>query len=192
MRTGAYSRKTRETDITAEICLDGGLVEVSTGIGFFDHMLEAFAVHGGFGLKIKVAGDLNVDGHHTAEDTGIALGRAMSEALGDKADIMRYGSITLPMDEALASAAMDICSRPFLCLPRNSRRKGLGNLIPALRLNSSARWRSTPGLTCPKVNARRQLHHMIEALFKAVAHAIRLAATPRDGLLSTKARCKAL
>ena len=79
----------------------------------FDHMLEAFAVHGGFGLKIKVAGDLNVDGHHTAEDTGIALGRAMSEALGDKADIMRYGSITLPMDEALASAAVDIAAARF-------------------------------------------------------------------------------
>ncbi|HOB35978.1 MAG TPA: imidazoleglycerol-phosphate dehydratase HisB [Candidatus Avimonas sp.] len=187
MRTGAYSRKTRETDITAEICLDGGLVEVSTGIGFFDHMLEAFAVHGGFGLKIKVAGDLNVDGHHTAEDTGIALGRAMSEALGDKADIMRYGSITLPMDEALASAAVDICGRPFFVFTAQFPQERVGKFDTCLTPEFFRALAFNAGINLHlKVEYGSNSHHMIEALFKAVAHAIRLAATPRDGLLSTK------
>lgn len=114
MRTGKAERLTKETTIQATICLDGGDVEVSTGIGFFDHMLEAFAVHGGFGLKLQAVGDLYVDGHHTVEDTGIVLGRAMAEALGGKSGIARFGSFFVPMDESLAFAAVDVSGRPFL------------------------------------------------------------------------------
>ena len=99
MRKAQIERNTKETQIKIDLCLDGGDVEVSTGIGFFDHMLVAFGVHGGFGLKIKVNGDLQVDTHHTVEDTGIALGRAFKEALGDMSGIERYGSFSIPMDE---------------------------------------------------------------------------------------------
>ena len=114
MRTAQETRKTKETDITIALSLDGGAVEISTGIGFFDHMLTAFAVHGGFGLQVKAAGDLYVDGHHTVEDTGIVLGKAFAKALGDKSGIARFGSFYIPMDEALAFAAVDVSGRPFL------------------------------------------------------------------------------
>jgi len=114
MRTAKISRKTKETDISAILSLDGGECEISTGIGFFDHMLTAFAVHGGFGLKLKVKGDLEVDGHHTVEDTGIVLGQAFSKALGDKSGIARYGSFYVPMDEALALCVVDVSGRPYL------------------------------------------------------------------------------
>ncbi len=114
MRTAQETRKTKETDITIALSLDGGAVEISTGIGFFDHMLTAFAVHGGFGLQVKAVGDLYVDGHHTVEDTGIVLGKAFAKALGDKSGIARFGSFYIPMDEALAFAAVDVSGRPFL------------------------------------------------------------------------------
>ena len=114
MRTAKQTRKTKETNITVELCLDGGSVEVSTGIGFFDHMLTAFAVHGGFGLKLHAEGDLFVDCHHTVEDTGIVLGKAFAEALGDKSGIARYGSFYIPMDEALAFTSLDVSGRPYL------------------------------------------------------------------------------
>ena len=159
MRTGKAERLTKETTIQATICLDGGDVEVSTGIGFFDHMLEAFAVHGGFGLKLQAVGDLYVDGHHTVEDTGIVLGRAMAEALGGKSGIARFGSFFVPMDESLAFAAVDV-SRDF------AQNAGL-----------------TLHLRC---EYGANSHHIIEALFKAAAHALRLAVAPKEGTLSTK------
>ena len=114
MRTSCIERNTKETQISLLLNLDGGDCEVDTGIGFFDHMLTAFSVHGGFGLKLTCRGDLNVDCHHTIEDVGIALGKAFSEALGDKGGIMRYGSFFIPMDEALGFCAADISGRPFL------------------------------------------------------------------------------
>ena len=114
MRTAEICRNTKETKIEISLCLDGGDVNVSTGIGFFDHMLTAFGVHGGFGLKISVKGDLEVDTHHTVEDTGIALGAAFKKALGDMGGINRYGSFYIPMDESLAFCALDISNRPFL------------------------------------------------------------------------------
>ena len=114
MRIGTYSRSTKETTISAALNLDGGAVEISTGIGFFDHMLEALAVHAGFGLTLKAEGDLRVDGHHTVEDTGIVLGKALAEALGDKGGIRRYGTFFVPMDESLAMASLDVGGRPFL------------------------------------------------------------------------------
>ncbi|MDR0314999.1 MAG: imidazoleglycerol-phosphate dehydratase, partial [Oscillospiraceae bacterium] len=108
------SRKTKETDVKITLNLDGGDVEISTGIGFFDHMLTAFAVHGGFGLCVKSMGDLNVDAHHTVEDVGIVLGKALSDALGDKGGITRYGSMFIPMDEAMALSIVDVSGRPFI------------------------------------------------------------------------------
>ena len=114
MRTATVERKTKETDIWLSLNLDGGDVSISTGVGFFDHMLNSFAAHGGFGLQVKVTGDLHVDEHHTIEDTGIVLGKAFCEALGDKGGIERFGSFYVPMDEALAFASVDVSGRPFL------------------------------------------------------------------------------
>lgn len=113
-RYAALSRKTKETEVSLEFSFDGGEIEVSTGVGFFDHMLTAFAVHGGFGLKLKTVGDWHVDCHHTIEDTGIVLGKAFAEALGSKRGINRFGHAYIPMDETLGFAAADISGRPFL------------------------------------------------------------------------------
>ncbi len=114
MRTAEATRTSKETDISIKLNLDGGEIKINTGIGFFDHMLEAFAVHGGFGLQVNVKGDLQVDCHHTIEDTGIVLGKAFAKALGDKSSIERFGSFYIPIDEALSFAAVDISGRPFL------------------------------------------------------------------------------
>ncbi len=187
MRTGVASRKTKETEISVALCLDGGSVEISTGIGFFDHMLEAFAVHGGFGLSIKAAGDLQVDGHHTVEDTGIVLGKALAEALGDKGGIRRYGNFRLPMDEAMAAASVDVSGRPYLvfraCFPEEKVGEFdtclTGEFFRALAFNA--------GITLHlAVEYGENSHHMIEALFKAAAHALSEAVAPRNGVLSTK------
>ena len=130
MRAGKAERLTKETTIQAAICLDGGDVEVSTGIGFFDHMLEAFAVHGGFGLKLQTVGDLYVDGHHTVEDTGIVLGRAMAEALGGKSGIARFGSFFVPMDEPGLRGRG--CQRPPLPGVRRGLSAGAGGGVRRL------------------------------------------------------------
>ena len=114
MRQTEISRKTKETDIKLSLCLEGGDISIDTGIGFFDHMLNSFATHAGFGLELKVKGDLYVDEHHTVEDKGIVLGKAFSQILKDKSSIDRFGSFYVPMDEALAFASVDISGRPFL------------------------------------------------------------------------------
>lgn len=187
MREGSYSRQTRETSIDATICLDGGNVEVSTGIGFFDHMLEAFAVHGGFGMTVRAMGDWHVDGHHTVEDTGIVLGKALAQALGDKSSIARFGSFFVPMDEALAFAAVDVSGRPFLVLDAAFREERVGEFDTCLTLEFFRALAFNAGITLHmKVEYGSNAHHMIEALFKAAAHAIRLAVTPAQGCLSTK------
>ena len=113
LRAYTIQRKTKETDIQLSLSLEGGEVSVSTGIGFFDHMLTAFAFYGGLGLKLEVKGDLEVDGHHTVEDVGIVLGQAMSRALGDRKGIRRFASAYIPMDEALCLTALDFSNRPF-------------------------------------------------------------------------------
>src|SRR4051795_8680747 len=115
MRAGSVSRRTAETDVAVSVALDGtGKAEISTGIGFLDHMLELFARHALVDLEVKVTGDLHVDQHHTAEDAGIALGEALAKALGEKRGIVRYASLDLPMDEALTRVAIDVSGRPFL------------------------------------------------------------------------------
>lgn len=189
MRTAKIERNTKETQITVELNLDGGSVEVSTGIGFFDHMLTAFGVHGGFGLKVKVTGDLEVDTHHTVEDTGIALGMAFKEALGDMSGIERYGSFSIPMDEALANCILDISNRPFLVFKAQFEQELCGDyetcvteeFFRAFAMNSCI----TLHISVPYgANA----HHEIEAIFKAVAHALKQAVKKNaDGsVLSTK------
>lgn len=187
-RAGEYRRQTKETTVSASLFLDGGAVEVSTGIGFFDHMLEAFAVHAGFGLKLSAEGDLQVDGHHTVEDTGIVLGGALAKALGDKGGIARFGSFYLPMDEALAFAAVDISGRPFLVLDASFREERVGEFDTCLTPEFFRALAFNAGITLHmRVEYGDNAHHMIEALFKAAGHALRQAAAPRQGgVLSTK------
>ena len=127
MRKPAIKRETKETRISVELDLDGGEVNISTGIGFFDHMLTAFAVHGGFGLCVETKGDLEVDCHHTVEDTGIVIGKAFSEALGDKSGIARFGSFYVPMDEALGFCSLDISGRPFLVFDAEFPQEQIGS-----------------------------------------------------------------
>lgn len=187
MREGSFSRQTRETSIDASICLEGGNIEVSTGIGFFDHMLEAFAVHGGFGLTVRAMGDWQVDGHHTVEDTGIVLGKALAQALGDKSGIARFGSFFVPMDESLAFAAVDVSGRPFLVLDAQFKEERVGEFDTCLTLEFFRALAFQAGITLHlKVEYGCNAHHMIEALFKAAAHALRLAVAPAEGCLSTK------
>lgn len=187
MRTGNCSRKTKETDIAVSLCLDGGTVDISTGIGFFDHMLEAFAVHGGFGLTVKAEGDLHVDGHHTVEDTGIVLGKAFAEALGDKSGLARFGSCMLPMDETLATAAVDVSGRPFLVFNASFPEERVGDYDTCLTLEFFRALAFNAGITLHlRIDYGANSHHMIEALFKASAHALRMAVAPKEGILSTK------
>lgn len=187
MRIGTYDRNTKETSISAAVNLDGGSVELSTGIGFFDHMLEAFAVHGGFGLTVKAEGDLQVDGHHTVEDTGIVLGKAFSQALSDKSGIARFGSFFVPMDEALAFASVDVSGRPYLVFDAEFPEQRVGEFDTCLTKEFFRAFCFNAGITLHvRVEYGENSHHMIEALFKAAAHALRLAVQSRDGVLSTK------
>ena len=189
MREGSFSRQTRETSIDVSICLDGGNVEVSTGIGFFDHMLEAFAVHGGFGLTVRAMGDWQVDGHHTVEDTGIVLGRAFKKALGDRAGIERYGHALIPMDEALGFCAVDVSGRPYLAVDAAFPQERVGDFDTCMTEEFFRALCDNAGFTlhlrCPY---GKNAHHMIEALFKAAAHALcdATAENSTGAVLSTK------
>jgi len=162
-------------------------VHIETGVGFFDHMLTALAVHGGFGLELTCKGDLHVDAHHTVEDCGIALGQALAKALGDKTGVARYGSAVIPMDEALAEAAVDISGRAFLVLEAQFSQELAGDFPLCL---CEEFWRAVAvnaGLTlhlCLRYGANG--HHEAEALFKAAAHALRVAVAPQKGVLTTK------
>lgn len=176
MRKAEITRTTKETDIKLSLSLDGGEVEISTGIGFFDHMLTAFAVHGGFGLKVKVGGDLEVDDHHTVEDTGIVLGQAFSKALGDKSSIERFGSFYVPMDEALAFASVDVSGRPFLVFDADFPQEKCGDYTSAMTLEFMRALAFNAGFTLHiKALYGCNSHHIIEAIYKACAHAVRLA-----------------
>ncbi|HIZ83797.1 MAG TPA: imidazoleglycerol-phosphate dehydratase HisB [Firmicutes bacterium] len=187
-RKADLRRTTRETDIRVSLCLDGGEVEISTGIGFFDHMLEALAVHGGLGLKVSARGDLQVDCHHTIEDTGILLGKALAEAVGDRAGIARYGSFFIPMDEALAACHLDISGRPYLVFQGGFPEERVGGFDTCMTEEFMRAFCVNGGVTlhisCPY---GKNSHHMIEAMFKALAHALRIALAPTaGGALSTK------
>lgn len=188
MRSADISRKTKETDIKIELSLDGGECEINTGIGFFDHMLTAFAVHGGFGLKADVKGDLNVDCHHTIEDTGIVLGKAFAEALGDKSGIERYGSFTVPMDESLAFVSLDVSGRPFLVFNAEFPEERVGKFDSCMCEEFMRAFAYNAGITL-HVNMiyGGNTHHQIEAIFKALAHALAVAVRKTGkGVLSTK------
>ena len=189
MRCATIERNTKETQIKIELNLDGGEVEISTGIGFFDHMLTAFGVHGGFGLKVKVTGDLEVDTHHTVEDTGIALGMAFKQALGDMSGIERYGTFFIPMDESLAQVSLDISNRPFLVFKASFEQELCGDYETCVTEEFWRAFAMNSGITLHIiVPYGSNAHHEIEAIFKAAAHALKQAVKRNvDGsVLSTK------
>ena len=189
MRTSEITRKTKETDITLKLDLDGGEVKVSTGIGFFDHMLNSFATHGGFGMELTAKGDLEVDGHHTAEDVGIVLGKAFCEALGDKSSIERFGSFYVPMDEALAFASVDVSGRPFLVFDADFPQEMCGDYDCSLTVEFMRALAFNAGITLHiKSLYGDNSHHITEAIFKATAHALKAAVAQNDSgkPLSTK------
>lgn len=188
MRTATVERNTKETQIAATLCLDGGEVAVSTGNGFFDHMLTAFAVHGGFGLQLTVQGDLEVDTHHTVEDTGIVLGQALRRALGDFAGIARYGSFAVPMDESLARCDLDLSNRPFLVFRATFQQERCGDYETCVTEEFWRAFAMNAGITLHiDVPYGTNAHHQIESVFKAVGHALHGAVQPTGGaVLSTK------
>ncbi|NMP37901.1 MAG: imidazoleglycerol-phosphate dehydratase HisB [Clostridiales bacterium] len=190
MRTAQYKRTTKETDISAALCLDGGEVKIDTGIPFFDHMLTAFAVHGGFGLVIDCKGDLQVDCHHTVEDTGIVIGKMFEKALGDKCKIARFGSFFAPMDETLAFAAVDISGRPYLHFEAVFPQERVGALDTCLVEEFFRAFASNSGTTVHiRVPYGTNSHHIAEAIFKAFAHSMKAATVEiTDGIMSTKGK----
>ncbi len=187
-RTAVLSRETKETKVAVELNLDGGKVEIKTGIGFLDHMLTALGVHGGFGLDVFCSGDLNVDGHHTVEDVGITLGQAFGKALGDKSGIMRYGSAFIPMDESLGFCSLDISARPFLVFNAEFTNERVGEFDTCLTEEFMRAFAFNAGITLHlRVEYGSNDHHKIEALFKALAYALKQAVEPnRGGVISTK------
>ena len=188
LRGYVLSRKTKETDISASLCLEGGGVEVSTGIGFFDHMLTALAFYAGWGLELEARGDLEVDGHHTVEDTGIVLGQTVSQALGDRKGIRRFGSAYIPMDEALCFTALDFSNRPFLAFDAEMPQALIGAYDACLTQEFLRAFAVNSGLTLHmKCLYGQNAHHITEALFKSLGAAIREAvAVTGTGVPSTK------
>ena len=190
-RQATVSRKTGETDITIKINLDGtGKSVINTGIGFFDHMLKSFAKHGFFDLEVEVKGDLEVDCHHTIEDTGIVLGEAIKQALGDKKSIKRYGSLMLPMDETLVLCALDLSGRPYLVFSGEFTTDRVGEFDTEMVKEFFYAVSYAAGMNLHiKLMAGHNNHHMIEAMFKAFAKALD-EAVQKDGriedVLSTK------
>ena len=176
-RTGSCMRKTKETEITLTINLDGrGKNQIDTGIAFFDHMLDGFARHGLFDLEVKVKGDLDVDCHHTVEDTGIVLGQAIANALGDKAGIKRYGYFMLPMDETLALSAIDLSGRPYLKYSAPFTVERLGGLDTEMirEFFYAVSYSAAMNLHL-KIMEEGNNHHMAEAVFKAFGKALDMA-----------------
>ena len=190
-RIGTVTRKTKETDITLSINLDGtGQTQIHTGIPFFDHMLDGFARHGLFDLSVSVNGDLEVDSHHTVEDTGIVLGQAVREALGSKSGIRRYGYFILPMDETLALSAIDLSGRPYLKYDADFTVPVLGTLDTEMirEFFYAVSYSASMNLHLKILDAGNN-HHMAEALFKAFGRALDMAVSeePRiSGVWSAK------
>jgi len=187
---GRAARKTRETDVEVDLALQPGDAEISTGVPFFDHMLEQIARHGALTLRVKAKGDLHVDAHHTVEDVGIGLGEALREAMGDKAGLARYGLAVVPLDEALAEVVVDLSGRPHLTFNAGlpSGKKFIGAFDVDLT-QDFLQALANHARICLHVNVRygRNLHHVVEAIFKATARALRAAlAREGTGLPSTK------
>ena len=176
-RTAECRRKTKETDITLSLYLDGPATsEINTGIPFFDHMLDGFARHGLFDLNVRVKGDIEVDSHHTIEDTGIVLGQAIAKALGDKAGIRRYGYFILPMDETLALAAIDLSGRPYLKYQADFTADRLGSMDTEMVREFFYAVSYSAGMNLHlKIMEPGNNHHMAEALFKAFGKALDMA-----------------
>lgn len=190
-RNVVVNRKTKETDISMELNIDGtGKAQIETGIGFFNHMLESFVRHGFFDMKLAVKGDLYVDSHHTVEDTGIVLGQAIKNALGDKQGIKRYGSFILPMDETLVLCAVDLSGRPYLSYGLDLTIDKVGYLETELvrEFFYAISYSAGMNLHIKKLSGDNN-HHIIEAAFKAFAKALDEACTVDEriqGVLSTK------
>ncbi|KQO54312.1 MULTISPECIES: imidazoleglycerol-phosphate dehydratase HisB [unclassified Methylobacterium] len=184
MRSASISRRTAETDVSVSIGLDGtGRSTISTGVGFFDHMLELFARHGLFDVEAKVTGDLHVDHHHTVEDTGIALGQAFARALGDKRGIARYADIHMPMDEALTRVAIDISGRPFLVFRTTFKVEKIGQFDTELVREWFQAFAMNAGITLHvETLYGDNAHHIAESCFKGLARALRkaVAVDPRE------------
>lgn len=190
-RIAEITRKTRETDIYLKLNLDGsGKADISTGIGFFDHMLNSFTKHGFFDLKLTVKGDLDVDTHHTIEDTGIVLGNAISEAVGNKAGIRRYASNIMPMDESLVLCALDLSGRPYLVFDADLHAERVGTFETEMvkEFFYAVSYGAMMNLHLKEIHGDNT-HHVIEAMFKAFARAMdeAVAYDQRiNGVLSTK------
>lgn len=176
-RRTVVNRKTKETDITVELNIDGsGKAQIDTGIGFFNHMLEGFAKHGFFDLSCEIDGDIEVDGHHTVEDAGIVLGQAIKDAIGDKKGIRRYGYFILPMDEVLVLCAVDLCGRPYLQFECEFTTDRVGSLDTELVKEFFYAVSYSAGMNLHiKMLTPGNNHHMIEAMFKAFAKALDMA-----------------
>lgn len=190
-RKAQIARKTNETNINIEINLDGeGNYSINTGVGFFDHMLSLFSKHGLLDLTVKAEGDLYIDPHHTVEDVGIALGKCIDKALGDKNGIKRYGTAFLPMDEALAMVSMDISGRPYLVFEGEFNSPKVGEMDTELVEEFFRAVAFNGGITLHgRILYGKNSHHMIEALFKALGRALREASTKDErikGVMSTK------
>ncbi len=192
-RAAEVKRKTTETDVTVALDLDGGDVSVATGVPFFDHMLEQIGRHGRLGLEVTAQGDLEIDAHHTVEDVGIALGEALTEALGDKRGIRRYGDSAVPMEESLAQVALDISGRPLLVFDADIKAEMIGQYETPLTEEFLMALTRSGGLTLHvRLLASGNAHHSVEAIFKALAVALGTATSidPRapEVVPSTKGR----
>jgi imidazoleglycerol-phosphate dehydratase len=189
-RRANVSRQTRETRVAISLDLDGGgTASIETGVGFFDHLLSSLAHHGLFDLEVRAQGDLAVDEHHTVEDTALVLGAAFAEALGDRAGIVRFGDATVPMDESLATAVVDIGGRPYAVVELPFRGERVGELPLQLVEHAIEAFARAAGATIHVRGSGRNDHHLAEAAFKALGRALRAACEPdprRRGVASTK------
>jgi imidazoleglycerol-phosphate dehydratase len=190
-RKAAIERKTNETNVRVSLDLDGGEVHAATGVPFFDHMLDQLGRHGRLGLDVQAEGDLEIDAHHTVEDVGIALGEALTTALGDKRGITRYADATVPMEECLAHVALDISGRPLLVYSADIPAEAIGQFDTALTEEFLQALSRSGGLTVHvRLHYGRNAHHAVEAIFKALARALgaAVAIDPRapDSIPSTK------
>ena len=189
-RTSKVDRTTRETIVAVELDLDGsGNVTIDTGVGFFDHLLTSFGSHALFNLKVETKGDLETDDHHTVEDTALGLGSALSEALGDRSGIQRFGDSTVPMDEALARCAIDLSGRPYSVIDLPFRQSSIGNCSTQNLAHAIESMARTGGFSIHLTASGFNDHHIAEASFKAFARALRSAVEfdpRRSGVASTK------